>query len=227
MNMLGGTRFIGGLVRTPHDLRFRAARPMKAASKIIPGAWDNRQILTPVQDQGANPRCVAEAMSLLIRSIAWREFHEIRDYPAKPLYDKCKDIDGNHEPGTSFTSAFQAAIELGYIPVESKAYGLFNVADVHMATHEFGACLVGLDVTEAWNTVGSDGWIHEDGGAVLGGHAILHHGWDTAGVDFEAMRNSWGEWGAKGNGRMRVADFLRRFLDGMAVEIPTVTGKGW
>src|SRR3990172_12165100 len=54
MNMLAG-RYIGGLTITAHDRQFRAARPMKASTKVIPATWDNRQILTAVQDQGSDP----------------------------------------------------------------------------------------------------------------------------------------------------------------------------
>jgi len=227
MNMLADRWYIGGLQITAEDRQYRAARPLKAGDKVVPVTFDNRQLVTPTEDQGDKPHCVAYSMTSLIESAQWQQTHAIVQLNPVPLYDMAKRIEGNNHDGTTFTSAFQAAIEIGYIPTDSRLHNLTSLRDVQYAIHEFGLCLLGLDVTEAWGQAASDGWIHDNGGAALGGHAVVGVGWDIGQPDWVAFKNSWGKWGAVGFGRLSVAQFNKRFLDGVAIEIPIVAGKGW
>jgi len=227
MNMLADKWYIGGLQITAGDRQYRAARPLKAGDKVVPVAFDNRQLVTRTEDQGETPQCVAYSMTSLIESIAWQQTHTVTQLDPALLYKKAKQVEGNTGDGTTFSAAFQAAIETGYIPTESRLHNLSCLSDVQYAIHEFGLCLIGFDVTEAWSQVASDGWVHDNGGAVLGGHAVLGVGWDNGPVDWIAFRNSWGPWGAVGFGRLSMAQFNKRFLDGVAIEIPIAAGKGW
>ena len=229
MNLLGN-HFIGGLILTNNDRRFRAEHPLSKPVMTAPEAFDNRGWVTRTEDQGNTPQCVAYSMTSLIESVTWARTHRVVQLDPGPLYATAKRIDGEpDEDGTDFVSAFKAAIEIGYIPADSKAYGLNDLEDVRFAVHEYTLCLIGLDVTEAWGKATADGWVQDNGGDVLGGHAVLACGWNLlpGAVDWVGWKNSWGQWGSAGFGRMRVDQFNKRFLGGLAVEIPDMPGKGW
>lgn len=224
-NILADKWYVGGLIKTKDDIHYRATH--RILNRIPDGFQspckiDNRSHVTQLEDQQNTPYCAAYSMTTLIESVAWKRTHVPIQLDATTLYNEAKRIDMDTEEGTTLTSVFKAAIDLGWIPKESKFYSVENFDEYRYAIHEFDFCLLGFDITTSWAETKYDGWTRVFGNR-LGGHAVLgcnFEAWDHNALDFAGFRNSWGEWGAKGFGRIHKDDFTATFIGGAAVYIP-------
>lgn len=219
--MLADRWVVGGLVSNTADRKFRATKRIELpANWSAPDAMDNRADCTPTEDQGQVPCCVACAITTLIESERWRVTHVREQLDYMNLYKKCKDIDADGQDGTSFSTGFKAAVELGMIGKESRYHDLRTLDDVRYALHRFHLVAGGFEVTEGWSRTGDDGWVQADDGALLGGHAVVLCAMNLipACVQWVGFKNSWGGFGAKGFGRLSKQHFERFFLGGCAIE---------
>ena len=224
-NLLMARYYVGGLIATQADTHYRATH--RILNKIpdtykAPQTIDNRGTCTQLEDQQNTPECAAFSCTTLIESIGWKRTHIPIQLDPHKLYAEAKQVDMDDEDGTTFTSVFAGAKKLGWIPQESKLYSVENFKEYLYAIHEYDFCLLGFDVSSSWADTKYDGWVRLSGNR-LGGHAVVgcnFEAFNNNGLDFAGFRNSWGDWGAKGFGRINRDDFEASFIGGAAIYIP-------
>jgi hypothetical protein len=84
----------------------------------LPNKLDLRTSLPIVQDQGMRSTCLAFAVTAGHENIRFIKDRVIEDLSEELLYWRCKQIDGDKEPGTVFTSAAVALMKWGQPPEE-------------------------------------------------------------------------------------------------------------
>lgn len=82
-------------------------------SGAIPTTLDLRSRLLPVKDQGGRGTCLAFATTAAHEMARLTQVAEADDLAEEVLYWRCKQVDGDHVPGTSFASASDALIRWG------------------------------------------------------------------------------------------------------------------
>lgn len=83
---------------------------------------DLRPVLPPVRDQGERGTCVAFAVTAAHEAAIVTSAGAIEDLSEEVLYWGCKQVDGDHESGTSFHSAAIALSTWGQPPEDLWPY---------------------------------------------------------------------------------------------------------
>jgi C1A family cysteine protease len=204
-------------------------------------------VLGPVRHQGHRPTCLAFAASAT-------HGHARNDpEPLSPeaLFAGCAQRDPlSPALGTRLSVALAALEEEGQCTEAAWPYGAADATDaaatfyrarpggrednglVDFVRDRLAASrsvLLTLRLTEAWQTVGSDGLIAPPSAAdrFLGGHAVVAVGYDT-GLHRILVRNSWGvRWGNGGHGWVPETYLDQYGYEGVeliALPVPAVTG---
>lgn len=211
-------KFVPGLLpRKPTDRRFLAAS-LSVANYVVPATIDLRPQLLPSSNQGDTPKCAAYAMAGWLEFYNWKYKGVAQQINPDPIYARAKQIDG--EPniqGTTLEAALQAAQDLQLITaVDTTSIRQVTASGVAQALHRYGVVLAAFNISEYWTDAQPNGWVTE-GGASLGGHAVLMCGYSL--VDnppWYAIQNSWGEQnGWRGFNRMSVPMFNSQFMYGL------------
>ena len=88
-------------------------RSAGTGTKPLPTHIDLRPLFPPVHDQGERGTCVAFAVTAAHEIFRAANTSSIEDLSEEILYWGCKQIDGDLEPGTSFSSAMMALRKWG------------------------------------------------------------------------------------------------------------------
>ena len=195
------------------DIRFALPQNFVAPVKL-----DFRDMCLSADDQGNTPTCVAHATAGFIEVESWRLTHVPKQLDAMAIYNKAKEIDGDGQDGTTLESAGLAAIALGLIKAVPTYLNDCGIDALKFAIHTHCGCVLGLNITEEWNSVGEDGRLEIIPNAkVLGGHGIYACAYDAYGP---WIQNSWGPtWALNGFGHLSWNQYQQQWMDG-AVLIP-------
>lgn len=181
----------------------------------LPPYIDSKPFCIPASNQGNNPYCAAAAWAGYFEEKDYRINHIFKQIPFEPLYKRAKVRDGNDERGTTLTSAYLACVDEGICKKQD-----FEVITTRpqlqfgLLTHD--VVVAGFQINDNWNHTDTEtGWIEQNGGSPLGGHAVLVCYWDEDGIGWQ---NSWGGWGCNGFGRMNWNQFAEQFVYGVVLK---------
>jgi hypothetical protein len=208
-------------------LRFDAEAKRRTSLLAVPPTfttlpwYEGRMYCIESSDQGNNPHCAGEAMAGYIEGQRWANEYIVEQISGSKLYKVGKEFDSDKRDGTTFECVIRAAKELGYVSNEAKTRMLETKRDVLFGLHKHKLVMAGFNITTDWNYCDSKtGWISDEHGAEMGGHAVLicwanDTGDGAKGIGFQ---NSWGKWGVKGFGRMTWEQFEKQFMGGYVLE---------
>lgn len=205
----------GGLIGLGKELGNRLSLP---SGWVPPPYIDLRGYCLPKSDQGNSSQCVAYSMAGLLEVRNWQHTHIPTQIDPAPMYAEAKRIDNDGMDGTTLTTIFEAAKNLGRLPKNATAVYFKSFEDYMFALHQYGVVLLGFRINDGWSYASrSSGWI-PDGTHIRGGHAVLGVWGDLRrGCGFQ---NSWGEWGADGFGRLTIEQYAGQIMGGLAVDFP-------
>lgn len=188
---------------------------------INPLRIDNRQLMSPTDNQGQIPGCAGWSACTLIESMYWKETGRLVQLDAAQVYARAKVLDGAvDQEGTYLETALQAAIDLIDIPsIKQKKIGLFyNNKDVgtiettKFLIHKYDFLQVGFQIDEGWYNCNNKNYVLRSFGRSYGGHAVNLVGYDQDG--FYVM-NQWGAgFGSKGFCVMPYDVYLKELMYG-------------
>jgi hypothetical protein len=208
----------GGLLKEPHLLSDLPT--LSAPDEItIPRYVDSRPLCLSASNQGSSPHCAGYTMAGYLEIVNWKSTGIASQVDGDAIYAEAKTIDGSPgTDGTSLTAVFEAAKSLDLIDSGAAMRVVGTLREVQFALHRHGACLLGFDISDNWNSVGKDGWIADHNNPLrLGGHAVLACYY----VEGESVgiQNSWSaDWGYKGFGRMTEKQFNDEIMYGVVIE---------
>ena len=196
-------------------------------SMRIPSGWTTPDTmpqspyLLPSDDQGQTPGCTAYGMTGICEGLYWWVTGKKIDFDAHKLYVKEKQIDGDNEDGSTLETAILAAKDFGWLSfnnpegrtVSLDVYDLTSIAEIKYALHRCPAILLGLNITEAWNSPKADGTICDTNGdsqQFIGGHCIILDSYDDYGP---WIVNSWNlTYGVKGRIHLSWAQLKQQWM---------------
>jgi C1A family cysteine protease len=154
-----------------------------------------------VTDQGSESSCVGHAWA------NWLKASPVNVDPMRPsgLYELAKFVDewqGEDYDGTSVRAGAKILKMTGHIQSYSWAMDVDTVVQVLL---QKGPVVVGTKWLSNMFNVDKRGFV-DVSGADIGGHAYLLYGVNVE-KGFVSIRNSWGDWGKKGNAKMWIDDF--------------------
>lgn len=192
---------------------------------INPLRIDNRQLMSPTDNQTTTPHCAAYSAATLAESIYWKRTGILKQIDSHQVYALAKKLDGEvKEEGTYLEYALKAAIQLGAFenPQDVKI-GLFyndktdnTIETTKFLIHKYDFLQVGFRIDEGWYDVTNNNYFITPRGRGLGGHAVNLVGYDTDGV---YVLNQWGtKWGANGYAIMKWDVYLQQLMYGAYVK---------
>jgi len=133
----------------------------------------------------------------------------VDDLDALDLYNRARQLDawpGEAYDGTSVIAGAKAMQERGWLKEYRWA---FSEQDLALAVGYKGPAVLGVNwYSGMWEPDG-EGFLHPTG-TIVGGHAILCHGYSIRDGGYYKVHNSWGQdWGARGEARIRREDMAR------------------
>lgn len=192
------------------------ASPFTASVRSVPLSCLCLGAATRTEDQGSTPKCAAYSASSYAENLIWRRTGSIPDdIDPNVLYDYAKAVDGDPGgDGTTLDAVLKALVRYGHFDPSCKVRIVSSAFDVKAAVHRYGACLVGLNISEEWYRGNSD--ITDANSRLVGGHALQCVGYDQKGC---WVQNSWGTgWGQGGFARVGWNAFNRQFMYGAFLE---------
>ena len=170
---------------------------------VSPLERDNRDLVSPIENQGSKPFCAAYSVCTIFESMYWKYSGKLLNIDQDHVYARAKQLDGNSEDGTYLESAIQACAELMKInPYNVNMEIYYNdhtnktIEHIKHLIHKYDLIHAGFLITSAWYECTNSKYIIQNGGINQGGHAVVISGYDQTGV---YITNSWGkEWGATG-----------------------------
>lgn len=205
-----------GFCRVPDLGRLADSVKFTSTIRAVPTSCLCLGAATVTEDQGSTPRCAAYSASSYAENLIWRKTGSIPD-PVDParLYKQAKKTDGDpYGDGTTLVDVLEALKTFGYFGKDLRVRVVTAPFDVKSAVHRYGACLLGLDVTEEWYRGNRD--IADTGSEHVGGHAVQCVGYDETGC---WIQNSWGsDWGSGGFARVSWPAFGKQFMYGAFIE---------
>lgn len=192
---------------------------------INPLRIDNRQLMSPTDNQTTTPHCAAYSAATLAESIYWKRTGILKQIDSHQVYALAKKLDGEvQEEGTYLECALKAAIELGaFENSKDVKIGLFyndktntTIETTKFLIHKYDFLQVGFKIDEGWYDVTNNNYYIMPRGKNLGGHAVNLVGYDTDGV---YVLNQWGtKWGASGYAIMKWDVYLQQLMYGAYVK---------
>jgi hypothetical protein len=189
-------------------------RASPAGAAMVPAYCDMTCYLLPTGNQGQTPSCAGQTAASGAEVRRWRFDDIYEQLDGVRIYQTAKTFDGLPGDGTTLSAAAAAAIQLGYLPPDTKFFSAPK-GDRHAAKyaiHRFGGFMSAWNCREDWTTtnrvfVGASG-------AYLGGNAVWVCGYDQLGIWHQ---NSWGEGvGFHGLQKILWHDFDRDYMYGLA-----------
>lgn len=191
---------------------------------VNPLKIDNRQLVSPTDDQTTTPHCAAYAAAELIESIYWKYTGKLLQFDAHQIYANAKLIDEHPlENGTYIEIALKTVLKL--CMYDSKFLFLkkaeidkfFNanndetITNIKQLIHKHDFLISGFEIDEGWyDCIDNKNFIIKQRGNTLGGHAVILCGYNNVGF---FIHNQWGKsWGAKGFAIIPYKLFLQQFI---------------
>lgn len=188
---------------------------------VNPIKIDNRQLISPIDNQQNYPACAGYSACTVIESLLWKRTGKLVQLDSKQVYAKSKTIDGSRNmEGTFLESALLAAIQLcefdwlknSKIETFGNTRNQQSIEKLKFLIHKNDFVVGGFDIDEKWYYCNNNDYIIKSGGRSLGGHAVVIAGYDQDGV---YICNSWSKnWGSKGFGILPWELFLKEFRYG-------------
>ena len=191
---------------------------------VNPLKIDNRQLVSPMDDQGDVPGCAGWSACTLIESEYWKQTGKLVQLDAKHVYARAKMLDGEpSQDGTYLECSLSAALELcGKDFIGQKKIKLFQrqgddtVEMVKFLIHKYDFLQVGFNIDEGWYQCTNNNYVIKKFGRNCGGHAVLLVGYDLTGF---YVCNQWGKnWGALGFAIIPYDLFMEQFMYGAYLE---------
>ena len=181
------------------------SRPTIIDKPVFPLSIDNRQKLSPVDNQGNWPACVCFATCSIAEAYFWRRNGYPINFDAVQLYKHCKDEDGDKSEGTQLYVGLDCAIEdglFGDLPnLEVKTvitdHTTKTIDAIKSAVFKYDFVLGGFIITDDYYYCNARNYkINHLHGNLVGGHCMTICGWNSDGF---ILQNQWGtKFGAKG-----------------------------
>lgn len=192
---------------------------------VNPLKIDNRQLVSPTDDQKTTPHCAAYAAAELIESIYWKYTGKLLQFDAHQIYANAKIIDGYPlENGTYIEIALKTVLKLckydskfaflnkNNISIE-KFFNTNNdktIVNIKHLIHKHNFLICGFNIDEGWYECNNSSYIIRQTGNILGGHAVVLCGYNNIGF---FIHNQWSQsWGSKGFAIIPYEIFLKQFL---------------
>lgn len=209
------------LIKTYYQAKDRNGLLANVDSIVNPLKIDNRQLMSPTDNQGTVPSCAGYSACTLIESLYWKQTGKLVQLEANQVYAKAKTIDGSpDQEGTYLEYSLQAALSLSDFDFLKNAkvelfYNDKTYDTIKLTTfllHKYTFLQVGFMIDEAWYDCNNKNYILKSYGKNLGGHAVNICGVNSIGF---FVQNQWGRnWGAKGFAIIPFDIFLKELMYG-------------
>ncbi len=187
---------------------------------LNPTRIDNRQLMSPTDNQAEYSACAGFSAATLVESIYWKKTGVLKQLDSLQVYQLAKQLDGEvSSDGTYLECACQAVLDLAkkdpdFEFLKNAEVGLFyndgtyaTVENVKHLIHKYDFLQVGFQIDEGWYDCNNENYVLKQKGRPLGGHAINICGFDGDGF---YVLNQWAKnWGAKGYAIMPYDLFLK------------------
>lgn len=201
-----------GFCKMPDLKALAASAVVKSSVRAVPLSCLCLGAATKTEDQGSTPKCAAFSASSYAENIIWRRSGALPDdVNPHALYNYAKSVDGDPDgDGTTLDAVLKALLKYGYFPSSCRVRIVTAPFDVKAAVHRYGACLLGLNISNEWYR--GNRFIDDPEAPAVGGHAVQCVGYDADGC---WIQNSWGTgWGQGGFARVGWRAFNRQFMYG-------------
>lgn len=199
---------------------------------VNPLTIDNRQQMAPTDNQREYPACAGFSAATIVESMYWKRTGRLKQLDSLQVYQLAKQYDGAvDQDGTYLEYSCKAVMDLCKKDDEFKfldgaVVGVFyndrtpnTIEMTKHLIHRFDFLQVGFNIDEGWNDCTNDDYVLKERGMSLGGHAVNLCGYDASGF---YVLNQWGSmWGSKGYCVIPYGLFIRQFMYGAYIEIPT------
>lgn len=184
---------------------------------VNPLKIDNRQLMSPTDNQGNVPGCAGWSACTLAESLYWKHTGKLIQLDAAQVYAKAKTIDGmRDEEGTTLEASLKAAMLLSAFD-KQYSIGIFKndrtsytIQEVKFLIHKFDFLQAGFMIDDGWYDCDNKNFILKRGTTQCGGHAVNIVGYDCDGF---YILNQWGKsFGAKGYCIMPYDLFLEQLM---------------
>lgn len=192
---------------------------------INPLVIDNRQLMSPTDNQKDTPHCAAYSAATLIESIYWKRTGKLLQLDSHQVYALAKQLDGSiYSEGTYLEAALKAVLSLckkdnKFSFLSNAKIGIFQnnktndtIEKTKQLIHRYDFLQAGFQIDQGWYCCGKLNYILKEYGNSCGGHAVNICGYDETGF---YILNQWGqEFGSKGFCIMPYDLFLKQFMYG-------------
>lgn len=187
---------------------------------VLPLKIDNRQRLSPVDNQGNTSACVCYSTCSIAESVFWRRNGFPMNFNALDLYKECKKVDGKPRvEGTFPEVGLSCALKFGIFgDIDGKITTIRNdgtentVDKVKQAVFKYDFMLGGFKITDDMYNLVNGRYLVTGNGKPLGGHCMTICGWNKSGI---IVQNQWGtDFGAKGFCIYPYDIFMKQFIYG-------------
>ena len=192
---------------------------------INPLVIDNRQLMSPTDNQKDTPHCAGYSAATLIESIYWKRTGKLLQLDSHQVYALAKQLDGNiYSEGTYLEAALKAVLTLcnkdnRFDFLKNANIGIFyndktnnTIEKTKQLIHKYDFLQVGFQIDEGWYNCTKLNYILKAYGNICGGHAVNICGYDETGF---YILNQWGtSFGALGFCIIPYDLFLEQFMYG-------------
>lgn len=197
------------------DQALIASLPLAAAATdkwVVPRHCDQMHYTLPTDYQGNVPSCVGQAFSKNVEAWRWAEQDICEQVDGLAIYRRAKELDGDHDNGTTLTSGLVAAKQLWGL--DGLKLHVFSPLSAKYAIHRCRGYVAAFQAREDWVL---DGVVEVGKGDILGPHAVWACGYDERAL---WIQNSYGtSVGWQGYQRVPWEVFERDHLYGLAVDM--------
>ena len=197
---------------------------------INPLKIDNRQIMSPTDNQKDYPACAGFSAATLVESMYWKRTGKLKQLDSLQVYQLAKQNDGAVEQyGTFLEFSCEAVLNLckkdpefqflndAKIKLFYNDQTLNTIEYTKHLLHSYDFLQVGFNIDEGWYDCNNQNYILRPRGKNLGGHAVLLCGYNKTGF---IVQNQWGiNWGTKGFCIIPYDLFLKQFMYGAYITI--------
>lgn len=206
-----------------YKLRSSSGNIQQLTGIINPLKIDNRQLISPIDNQKDTPHCAGYSAATLIESIYWKNTGKLLQLDSHQVYALAKLLDKNIKmEGTYLETSLNAVLQLcsndtrfSFIK-NAKIQTFFNdktnntLENIKYLLHRYDILQIGFNIDEGWYDCTNNNYKLKPRGMDLGGHAVILCGYDTEGF---YVCNQWGtSWGSKGFAVMPNDVFLKQFM---------------
>ena len=193
---------------------------------INPLKIDNRQLVSPIDNQGEYGACAGFSAATVIESIYWKKTGKLKQLDSLQVYQLAKQIDRDIDTeGTYLECAMNAVLKLCSKDSEfdflknAKINTFFNdgswntIELTKQLIHKHDFLQVGFNIDEGWYDCSNVNYVLRQRGMSVGGHAVFICGFDNNGF---YIGNQWSKnFGAKGFAIMPYNIFIQQFMYGV------------